>query len=524
MWFCPNLGDTICLGRCDEVELLQLDPKHELIQRAPLTCNNIGQNGARVVFLVTQLCHVVRQCACNCERAVVTRHGAKQLEITNAFTVAEMYIAEVQEQFKRFVSELSLLYTFEVWLKKWPLAKRRKILRSMARDRRLPWVVRAFIKRELYHTRPKRPRLIQAYPNLQTQAECALLFTIAQKALSKLWTVDSQFEVRGLRIGITFACGLTSDDLGRWFDLVHHRYQKPFWYERDGASWDARQQHRHFELKYAMCASLEQLVAFMRECSVVKGVAITGKDPWSNVVRYALDGTVKSGHNDTSFGNSMINAFILLEAFVTLGVECSILVMGDDCLVATAHDFDCERVVALEASCGIEPEARKFSCGYDVSFASGIWYPTACGHVFGPKVGRLLARLGSTTATLGNNTEQWIKSVVSGLWPVVGGLPIFRAWLKPAMAFDDATPEQKKAWFDHDYDMFRHSRVAQYQPTIRGWFCDRYGITEADLEWVEGLLADVGLQPILCRHPLLLRLVDHDTCDIQQRPLFVQCF
>jgi hypothetical protein len=520
------VGDTLCLGRlkiCSKqdhsdcgCDLGIMDPRHKLLNRAPLGCNNPNQPGARFVVMTTHPVWVVRQCACNCEQAIVKRHGAKQIPITTDFDVAVQYLNCIIQKFSGEVANIARLFQFREWLAKWPLGKRRKILLSMMRDPVLPGRVRSFIKREIYHSRPKRPRLIQAYPNLATQASCAVEFFQAQKALAAVWSPIS--DPIG-RIHVTFACGMNASELGRWMTDTQ-LLGRVKWYERDGVSWDARQQLHHFLMKYMLCACLPDLVRFMQSCVVVRGNARTGHNLLEFAVRYVLDGTVKSGHNDTSFGNSLVNALVLIQSFRGCPHNIRILVMGDDCLVAVYGDFDEHRIANEERACGIDPEYRAFHDYRDVSFASGIWYPTVDGYIFGPKLGRLLRRLGATTASVSpKQYDAWITCVVQGLWSVVGGLPGFTPWLCRVLDGPSISDDQRRAWFDHDLHQFRATSEVQYIPAIRSWFCDRYGLLDCELTHVEDLLIHFGLAPVMVIHPLFEKIVFVDTCDIAARPL-----
>jgi len=120
----------------------------------------------------------------------------------------------------------------------------------------------------------------------------------------------------------------------------------------------------------------------------------------SRGIRYKVDGTRKSGDPWTSVFNSLLNGCMHLWAYVRLsgiGVRTAvkhyrIVVQGDDSLArhpGVKLDFK-----SMLAKLGFECICIYRSSLYDAEFCNSLVYQTVKGPIMGPKVGRVLAKLG----------------------------------------------------------------------------------------------------------------------------------
>lgn len=438
---------------------------------------------------------VLGSCACNRVNAIVNRHGVRQPPVTRNFTDWP----RLRQLISSYYGEMHLEISGH-WLEKWPLGKRLAILASVAYEKIRPSNVRSFVKREVYHKVPTKARLIQGYFNLSTQELRAREFTTFQKALCR--ALDD-FEISP-GIFVTVASGMNADSLARWMTRVS---SSTIWfYERDGKNWDATMclVHHLLKLSYIPDPKLRQ---FIDACFSVVGFAGRG-----DVIKYRLEGTVKSGHNDTTSGNSLVNALILVEMCVALGLRGSIIVAGDDALVAVSRGKpDLDSMVKFESELGIIPEARIFFSPLDVSFISGCWLRKRDGFLFVPLLGRLLCRLWWTVNPPSRrNSSNYRFSVVAGLKPACGSVPAYREFL---VASDPGGRLIAT-------DKFRHSPYLDCpqlgDEETSSSLCEKYGLLPSELTDLCSFLSTVGSCDFFS-HPLVDRVIARDICDISQR-------
>lgn len=410
-----KVGPTKCFGRSD---LTLLDSKHRVLSMPSAGCSRLKQQGATCVGLVFGPAFVCRSCSCNAVRALVARHGVKQPKVFANLPLLESFA------FRLRASYAGNWRHFDSWFDKWPLSKRLAISRSLLEEACRPDRVKSFVKREVNHDDPSRPRLIQGYANLATQERFGREFTVFQKSLVEV----CQFYEVYPGITITMASGLNSLQIAEWMSVsMASCRSRPVFLECDGSNWDATMSLMHHltKLFYLEVCSPE-LADFVDDCFRVIGSVSTR----SGLFRYRLVGTVKSGHNDTTSGNSLINMLICAESLHVLGKRGHIIVAGDDSLIVVDGHIDVGCYVDTVTRFGIVPKARVFLEVRDVTFISGCWIRQPFGYLFVPQLGRLLARLWWTVQPPSNsNFENYRHSVVCGLRPLVGSLPIYREFL-----------------------------------------------------------------------------------------------
>jgi len=308
-------------------------------------------------------------------------------------------------------------------------------------------------------------------------------------------------------VDVTIACGLNSISLGQWMARVTCRKLWGF-YERDGRNWDATMARIHHDLKMLVYRAVGADFARFAEAGFTVQGAHLSPAGW---LRYVVSGTVKSGHNDTTLGNSLVNAFILCEALWALAVPASVLVMGDDALVALYAPACLETFKKAESSLGIVPIARIFHSPFDVSFISGIWLPSRTGFGFAPKPGRLVARLYWTVRPPPKRFRQaYLNGVSRGLQPVCAGLPLVRAFLA---RFDDGGSVRT------DGKPSTYAKVGvRWHDRIVDHFAARYRVSVSDILHCEAWLQTLPAVPAFLVHPVLDALMAVDLAELSARP------
>jgi hypothetical protein len=390
----------------------------------------------------------------------------------------------------------------ELWRARWPKGKLASFKSSAMRDPIAPGKVKFMIKAEGSPDEPERPRGIQGYHTLATQEHMGPTTLFLQKA------VCATFQNFPLGDGIdaTIASGMNGREIAQWMERCIARGVVAF-YERDGKNWDSSIRREHLEMKCDLYELIDRRLAeFCRD-----GIKVSGFKAFKEgVLRYVLDGTVKSGHNDTSLGSGILDVGFAYEGLLQNGLSGSILVTGDDLLVAVYSDFDAAAVGSTEATFGIVPKFRKLYNPKDASFASGIFLPNRSEWVFLPKPGRLLAKLfWADSKPSKKNLAAYQRGVALGLMPTCGTLPLIRVLLRK-FSGDGPVIASRKG------EAFRAQDV-QWDDNIWLLMADRYTIPAFALRECESWMETLPAVPLLLRHPVLDRILEVDLASLADR-------
>jgi hypothetical protein len=504
--FRNNTANTACLGKGNEQ---LIDPRHRMITKnLPSFCNNPRQKGAQCFGPVFGPSWVCRSCWCNFHNAICNRHGKIAPPVISKFPHATAMLRAHKEQVGMEFA-LRMAYWEENWLLKWPLKKQENLLRSQKFDPLKFSSVKSFVKREPGHKKVTKARGIQGYANHYTQLALGPHVYAMQKAVGHVFDFRQGHRHNG--IGITVASGMNATDLGDWMTMVHKRFGNPWFYERDGANWDATMQAPHQDLVNILYENFPQLTFDnIQKCRNVKGTCVTRGGNGTVQIKYELQDTTKSGHNDTSLRNSVINACTAYETFMTLGVPCEMIVMGDDLLVAMGREIDEVAAMALEASMGITPEAGLMDSYTKVTFISGHWIQKKDGSfVFAPLLGRLLLRL-YWTARQFHDVRAFAYSIAEGLKPAVGEFPIYRALL-----------DQPKARKIDTGVSAAHMQIWNTTQTtdesVLAHMCERYSTVPSDIYRLEELIRQNITEPVLIVDPLATEIIRVDLLEVHMR-------
>jgi len=305
---------------------------------------------------------------------------------------------------------------------------------------------------------------------------------------------------------------MNAEQYGTWMQEAVDRFGPDLWfYERDASTWDAMMQRFHHNLKMRVYrAANPQLADFVEggfKCKATGWI----KD---SVLKYTIVGTVKSGHNDTTLGNSLINAMIALEVCARSGLSAEILVAGDDLLVAC--DADPSGLAALEREYGIIPKFGVFRDYLDVSFVSACWLRTSTTFLFVPKLGRLLARLWWTVKPPSiRKIRDYRYSVVTGLRTAVGSVPLYDEFLRCEGGVAIELGRDFRFWVDN----FRGNAPCD-QVTVDD-LMRKYHLLPSEYEGLRHFLADLPLHSCLFSHPLVEKVCLVDLADPEDRQLAV---
>jgi hypothetical protein len=428
---------------------------------------------------------------------------------------------------------------WDKWFHKWSGQKQSSILTSLINgESDDPRLVTAMVKREVLIgmefdgeepsiKQPRKARLIHFYKRLAAQERFAPQFYAYQKAVGDVF--DGRTSLKNdddIRVVVSSA--LNQVDKGLWFtEAIEWAGSGATVIERDGAAWDATMNHEHLQMQLKSMSGVERdfrdFVESTNICRVMfKSQQAPAKccDTYDDRFCYKLNGTTKSGHNDTSSRNSLINALITIASLRMVGItEARVIVIGDDMLCVIKGDVDLDRLMQYEYDCGITPVAAKFrgEAISRVEFASDAFAPAIVDgrhqYLAIPKLGKQWAKLFWTHRSVpAKSFDDYRYSVALGMASLVGRAKPYVTLLRSSLECKGRVISTGK-W---DY---RVDNRVEFGPDFDDWLFQRYGVSTAEFEELDAIVRSISSVAYVLRHPVLDKIMSVDLADAVDRVL-----
>lgn len=358
---------------------------------------------------------------------------------------------------------------------------------------------KAFIKKEHYpwcnSTRVKEgtPRLIQG----ETDTLLAFIGPAIHgfcKDLAASW---------GPEHFITYAPGLSAEALGQ---VASHMFVLPWRASGDANRYDARHHPEMLVIMYEAMAKLGLSPRVVDEM-LVAAQTVAGK---ISGLFYEAIGTMPSGRADTSGTNSMLMGLTICFASVRDWIEAGlgdvraallamrdrhltrILVGGDDSAVASERPVG---IVDTAAQLGYRIELESWLQPAQLEFFSGVFWPTTDGYVLGPKIGRLLCKIGwCIQPGTKLSSRSWLRANCLGYVQDVAHIPILRALVPRLLT---VAPRCRTRLSDADATQRpRVSRAHEMGAEAQEWMSVRYGLPWSEVQRLETLMRGANLTTV----------------------------
>lgn len=373
-------------------------------------------------------------------------------------------------------------------------------------------------KREL----PKKARAIQFCTNLRTAYERAVEQTSFCHALAE--STASEHEYGGIKCCVRYTAEMSPYEIAQFATDCEGRraaYSCTYLDERDGKNWDANVQKGHRHVLADWYGEIDEVLRRQAKAAI----KVRGKYVHGGVrIAYSVDGTVKSGHWDTSSGNGALNLEITMQAAASLPlqlrpVEIRGLIMGDDLLLWLYfnHEVDAieytQAINNAEKRLGINPVRGLFTDILNVSFCSMGFYWTAAGLACVPKLGRCFAKLFWTVTPLaGRDPLRMASTIAHAFYPLYHEYKPMRDFLKHHMR----VPPIECDLGDAMPYILRDNVVPRW-PGIR-WAegnLVKYGLPADALDDIGDHIRDVKAAVI--DHPIVNMMLEQDLADPPER-------
>lgn len=437
--------------------------------------------------------NMARSCIHNELRSIINRAIKEQVNPEPGFWHRACQRFRSTDLYKTLVGQRVQWVSFEDWVNRFPGAKRRNLMKAYEELRSDGYGVgskdayKTFIKREHVLKYPFDPRTIQG-TSLRYQIYTGPEVYAISKHLSKCFSSNNYCTP----ISVTYSSGLTAEALGAWF-------QKQVddgltWsIEADVSRWDAAVCDEALDVEFTIYREMlirQVTLEYLEEQHKTVGYTRHG-------IKYFCRATRKSGTNNTSVGNSLLNIIksvndvieALAIVFKQYGrrARVALIVMGDDIVICSDY-ITCNVIFDV-----ITKNSPKYGMKTDVlltqrpEYCSGCFWPVAGTYVFGPKPGRILAKCFYLRRS--NITRKGVLAHLKGLLICLNlnvyFIPIVRVVFKKLLyllRFVEATPMN---------EFIRHTAMLKHEcdaSTIH-FFCERYDTTLTIIQlfeaWIE---------------------------------------
>lgn len=355
----------------------------------------------------------------------------------------------------------------------------------------------------------KDPRMIQGCDDRYNVITGPPIFAIANK-LKQIWNSEHC---------IFYPSGASAEDVGKWFALSE------LYYETDFSRFDSsiHKELLQFEIEVYVRLGLPKDIAKIMNLNL-NSSAYTKLG-----VKFDVIGTRRSGTQNTSCGNSLLNglihAFLINEASedktVYRDFEYKMIVLGDDNLTcvnpgnlarcAARRAFDEVHTIFADLGLNAVTNIRYYGEEYNVEFCSSRFWPMDGSFVLGSKLGRTLAKFGWFVNPPIDNNEQrmLLYGTAMSRYYDMKYLPVLRVFSKKMIEFSSKFngPNPKVNVFSHK---ITGSLDHEINPQIYEYIQLNTGVTKEQLDDVERLLEQVKGVPAVISHPVLEVLIDAD--------------
>jgi hypothetical protein len=367
--------------------------------------------------------------------------------------------------------------------------------------------IRAFVKTDekmpyTIDTGHKRPRIIQGRSE-KVKAFTGPVFCALGDHLKCAWPLSPNSV-------INYASGCSSEELGDLYNLYTMAGYVPLTF--DGKTFDSSvgpgailswtNDLRTFGVSH-------KLVTWSgKRAGIQRGYTRSG-------VFYTRSAQVNSGDCDTSVGNSANHGKLWLAYYIYSKVDMHVIINGDDSVVFVSAD-DVKRVRSevphFALNYGFELVEDIPDSLHHVSFCSGYFYRVGDTMIFGPKIGRVLAKTFWTYDKLtSHKSRRWLRGVALGLQASTSFIPILHIIIKSII--DNTSSLKPHYTHRSNYEKIVAQEI--HSPTIEtvNQFCSMYDLELTQLARLESIVSRIDFsRPVLLDliEPLFLRFIHID--------------
>jgi hypothetical protein len=482
---------------------------------------------------------VPKQCTCNGMLAIKNRQNCHISDYSP--TTINHFSKWVKKNYtKLFPGKQHKAYSNEAWLKSLPPQKRLKKSQAVDEVANLGILnakqceVQTILKNEFCNRKdknlPDEKQPIDARIVSGREAVYDVIGGPIIKKISKMvaswWNFEDPDHDEHVK-GITYCTGKTKAQVGSWMKQQIDTKKNPIFYNTDYKRFDASTNFSLLAIEASIYQALHpndtMFKAWLSQQLVTNGRLVfrNKKDLAVKAqIKYFCYGTRKSGDQNTSIGNTILNVMMQLYALEYAGHNVTellnsgkldILALGDDTVICTdGIEIDQETHVKVIRHLGLIIQIERKN-QHTVTFCSSYFVPAVVNGVdtflLTQKLGRNLSRAYNSAKWVEpSRSRAWVKSNAFAYQHDMEHIPFMYAWHANKYARNINEKAVKLDPDDHYKHLSADTMVCQ-SVKFSLWAQAVYGFTDYDCE----LLADMLSRPIVdWEHELLTKIFDVD--------------
>jgi hypothetical protein len=390
----------------------------------------------------------------------------------------------------------------------------------------------AFIKKEFItgKTKSEEPeakdsyaaRLIQATNAFINNAMGPYTYTMV-KILKYLWHPDHY---------ITYASGMNRKEIGEWYDRAVSFVSSegdPVCYASDFSKFDKHHTIKHLQLEhniFNLILPMSELTKQAYESTLkTKGTMPMG-------TKYTCDATRKSGYQDTTVGNTLLNGISLLYTLMVLfttilgftsfvlddlyTLPVRIIVLGDDCYMITTREI-ANQLMEMDTlehlGWDVKKEIGPLS---QHTFCSSIFMPSKQGTVLTPLPARALSKTFICKKQMVKVDQQkyYAHVVANGLLCDNRHNPLVRQMFRRIKYLTRDHGVTKFGFMEDHYSKYQSfekfkGNLDECEATY-SFIAERYNVSKEDLDDLEKYYDSIPSFKVGLDHPVIQRMLDID--------------
>lgn len=427
---------------------------------------------------------------------------------------------ELVEEFRRFTRSRfptdyypnahthEFVIDFDEWNSRYKITKQRDYIAAKSKQPP-PTIVfhyNGFVKTEkvllaeIGHINDKDPRMIQGCPDDYNVLVGPFMHAMA-KYLKKEWDGTGKFY---------YPSGASAEDVGRWFEYAKH------YLELDFARYDSTIHLALLELElegYEYITSGNMSLKRTNSALVLRVMRknFNSKTYTVNGITFIVFGTRRSGTQNTSHGNTMINVYLTNFAIYKSGCRLNfkMVALGDDNLAFFLNHMIGSIDVTVYARLGLKAEHKQVLNGQfdQVEFCSSKFYPVDGSFVLSAKIGRQMAKIGWFINPISNKDKvrQMMRGDALSHYNDMNHVPILRTVIQKVLELTGSD------YIENKEERIKALATHEVNQDIYNMLLLCYGVTREQFDEIELLIHSIDKLPASINHALLEHIIKVDS-------------
>jgi len=364
-------------------------------------------------------------------------------------------------------------------------------------------------------------RLIQATDAYINNTMGPYMYTFG-KCLKNAWKWYNNTQI------ITYASGLNRRQIGKWYDDsvdFVSTFGEPICYESDFSKFDKHHTKRHLEAEYNM---MEHVLKMPKEVRQACESTYQTKGFMPHGTKYSTEATRKSGFQDTTIGNTLLNGVSQLYSLCRT-LNCSLvelmdkpirlIVLGDDCYMITTKEI-ANKYLEDDTLANLGWDVKKkIGPLYEGTFCSALFMPSSKGTILTGIPVRAIGKTFTSVKQIHKIKQQkyYCNVVAKGLLVDNKHNPVMRPLLERLISLTEGNVCNKTGfmsdyWYKWGFDSV--DIEVDIDSKIYSFYANRYGISPSEIFDFAQYCRSIPNFKCGLSHPVLDKMISIDFEDV----------